>query len=181
MSGWSAAASAGTGLAGPIIGGLFNREGQHLANEANAAAASRHMAFQSDQSSTQWQRGVHDMRQAGLNPALAYGQGPASAAHGASYQSENVNAGLADGINKGVANAFEAKRLSQDLAMQNSNIKLNLSTAALQAANAAKADVDAELLRQLLPEKQAEGKLWRELGDSGPVGKGLILLKNILK
>lgn len=46
--------------------------------------ADKQMAFQADQAATQWQRGVSDMQAAGLNPALAYGQGGASAMTGSS-------------------------------------------------------------------------------------------------
>lgn len=46
--------------------------------------ADKQMAFQAEQAATQWQRGVSDMQAAGLNPALAYGQGGASAMSGSS-------------------------------------------------------------------------------------------------
>lgn len=46
--------------------------------------ADKQMAFQAEQAATQWQRGVQDMQAAGLNPALAYGQGGASAMSGSS-------------------------------------------------------------------------------------------------
>lgn len=46
--------------------------------------ADKQMNFQADQAATQYQRGVADMQSAGLNPALAYGQGGASAMSGSS-------------------------------------------------------------------------------------------------
>jgi len=41
-------------------------------------------------SNTQYQRGMEDMRKAGLNPILAYKQGGAAAPTGTKYESQNV-------------------------------------------------------------------------------------------
>lgn len=74
-------------LLGPIGGvasTLIDAVTQRHANEANAANVDKQMAFQKEQSSTQYQRGVADMEAAGLNPGLAYQQGGASAQTGAS-------------------------------------------------------------------------------------------------
>lgn len=73
-----------------IVGGAMSSMGQRSANVANARMAREQMAFQERMASTQWQRGVEDIRKAGLNPALAYGQGGAAAPSGAMAQKQNT-------------------------------------------------------------------------------------------
>lgn len=58
-------------------------------NAASAASVQKQMDFQERMSNTQYQRGMADMRKAGLNPILAYKQGGASAPSGAAYTAQN--------------------------------------------------------------------------------------------
>lgn len=58
--------------------------------EWSEAQAQKQMDFQKMMSDTQWQRGVSDMQKAGLNPALAYMQGGASSASGASASTSST-------------------------------------------------------------------------------------------
>lgn len=61
----------------------FSSNEAALARQFSHNEAQEQMRFQREMSDTQWQRGVADMQNAGLNPALAYGQGGASAMQGA--------------------------------------------------------------------------------------------------
>lgn len=58
-------------------------------NFATAQSVDKQMAFQERMSNTSYQRGMADMRKAGLNPILAYKQGGASAPSGGAYTAQN--------------------------------------------------------------------------------------------
>lgn len=97
-------------MLGNILGGLalggLQLLGGNAANRTNMAIANAQMAFQDESqqksmdfaermSNTSYQRGMADMRAAGLNPILAYGQGGATAPTvgvqaGASTRVDNV-------------------------------------------------------------------------------------------
>jgi len=64
--------------------------GTHMRNKAAKAASARQMAFQREMSNTSYQRGMEDMKKAGLNPILAGKVGGASTPTGSTYNPENI-------------------------------------------------------------------------------------------
>lgn len=99
---------AGAGLVGSVLGGFgqaqSNQKSWDIAMASNAASAEqaqKQMDFQERMRSTQYQTAVQDLKDAGLNPMLAYTQGGAgtpagSAAVGQQATLHNPTQGLAN-------------------------------------------------------------------------------------
>lgn len=100
------------GFAGDVIGAGLSYLGARETNEANSAIAQRQMDFQERMSSTQYRRGMVDMRKAGLNPMLAYQQGGASAPMGASIPAINTMEQASKHISQAAHSAAEIKALN---------------------------------------------------------------------
>lgn len=122
------------GSAGNIIGGAIGAIGQNQTNQANAKQAQLNRDFEERMSSTSWQRGVADIKAAGLNPALAYDKGGASSPGGSTAQMTNTMAG-AQTTAAAAADAFNQWRsTSANVEATKANAEKSSAEAALTRA-----------------------------------------------
>ncbi|AJK28257.1 putative minor capsid protein [Eel River basin pequenovirus] len=99
-----------TGFAGSALGAAASGLGSFFQNREAARSVDKQIAFQRESRQNAYQWAMADMRKAGLNPILAYKQGGAAPAAGASYQPSNV---LGEAVNSARANAQAAAQLKQ--------------------------------------------------------------------
>lgn len=93
--------------------------GGAMSSSANAKEAARNRAFQKEMRATQWQTSVEDLRKAGLNPALAYSQGPAGNLAGSTMDVGQVGEGVraaGDAVSKGMQVSSARLALQQQAA-----------------------------------------------------------------
>ena len=110
---WNFVIPAVASLAGGMLANKSNEDSAQGATDANMRESALNRDFQERMSNTQYQRGMADMKDAGLNPMLAYSQGGASAPTGNTGSA--VAARHNDVISPAVASAQQARLQSETL------------------------------------------------------------------
>lgn len=121
-----AAVSGGLSLFGGLNTNETNRENVEATNRANAEQAALNREFQERMSNTAYQRGMADMKAAGLNPILAYQKGGASSPSGAQAAMQTFEAKnpVEPAINSAMSTATRLQEL-KNLKVTNDNIQNN--------------------------------------------------------
>jgi len=110
---------AAAAIAAAAIPAVASIIGGRNANRARRKEAKKNRAFQERMRNTQWQAGLADMEQAGLNPALAYSQGGAASPSGSMASQDDV-------ISPAVTSGQSGRRLKEEiklLAAQTRDVK----------------------------------------------------------
>ncbi len=163
------------------VAGAASLFGQRQANVQNVSLAREQMAFQERMSSTAYQRSMSDMREAGLNPMLAFQQGGASSPGGAMARVDSV-------VEPAVSTALSSRRMHSELknmaaqrVLMDNQAQLAANASVREASTAqvnykqqTLQELQAEILRLQLPALQNSARV-----EQSNVGRGGAFLDRI--
>lgn len=131
---WGAIAGGAIGLGGALLQNQWSADAASHANSFTERMINQQEGFQTAMSNSAYQRGMVDMRAAGLNPMLAYMQG------GASTPSGSMGTGavptVQNAVGAGLNSALDLMRQQVALRQAESQIRTNDSVQRLQDAQA---------------------------------------------
>lgn len=169
--GGPAGAAVGYGIGSSVTASQQNKENmenQKSANKQNIALAREQMNFQERMSNSAYQRGMEDMKKAGLNPMLAFQQGGASQPSGALGQVNPVENRMAEMTHNSAQSAIQLANMATDMDMKETQSDL-------QRAQAKKTLAETTKIKKTAPIDELQH-------DAGTYGKQLLeKLKGYLK
>jgi len=135
-----------------LISAGANLLGTNMTNQAAQDRAESAQNFSAQQYATRYQTTVKDLMASGLNPMLAYSQGPGTSPTG-------VQAPVANALGSAVEGYQKGKAVSAQAALQTEQVKQVESQVQLNSAQAAKTVAEAELIKQQTEKSKAETPL----------------------
>lgn len=186
---------------GGVLGGLFGLGGTAMQAAYNKKEAKRQRTWTAEQRATAYQTTMADMQAAGLNPLLAYKQGPTPIGAGsvASIGQPNIGGQAAAGSQAATAGKLREKQgnlarqqlslveaqansakateaatlnMADKTAWETEAIKYGLAN--VMPHTARQAQHNAELLRWQIPGQRATGQLWEWGGAPAKAAVGVI-------
>jgi len=143
-----------SGLGGSLVSGGLSLLGGILTNQSNQDIADDANAFNAQQYATRYQTSVKDLIAAGLNPMLAYSQGPGQAPTATTMQMQNP-----------VPAAVQSASQAADVEKTKADTAVSTATAAKILAETPKKAVEGDIYKKI------QELLTPALGSSASHGK----------
>jgi len=159
------------GSAGAALSGYYSQEDT---NEANSAQAQRQMDFQERMSNTSWQRGMKDMRKAGLNPIFAYKTGGASTPQGSQATMINPMTAAGDILGKTSSSAVALAQNKQILKNLYQQGRLTNMQVAQTSANTGMLSSQEDINSQMADKVKAEAHSARSVAKMNEIKQKLV-------